>query len=289
MEQTVYADLLFLINFSMDFLCFFLVARLLAKPFSVFRSVLAAFLGGLYSVAILFVDRGGPEWIPDLVFCILMCAVAFLTRKEGWRGLPFTTAVFFLTSMLLGGIMTAIFNLMNRAAPPLDSFADSHDIPLWLFALVTAAATVITRLGGRFLQRRAQITEARVEITLGKRCAVMQAMCDSGNLLRDSVSGKPVIVSDTKNAVNLLPADCGSITEWTVDTVSGLPPSIASRIRLIPVGTVGSDGIIPALRPDSIVIRVGNRIRHADALVGFADIHCALRNCTAIIPPELLT
>ena len=32
MGNEVYADLLFLVNFSMDFLCFYLCARLLHRP-----------------------------------------------------------------------------------------------------------------------------------------------------------------------------------------------------------------------------------------------------------------
>ena len=191
--------------------------------------------------------------------------------------------------MLLGGIMTGIFNLMNRANPPLDSFTDDYGMPLWLFALVTVLASVITWVGGRFLRRRAQIPEAQVEIQLGHRKTVIRAMCDSGNLLRDSISGRPVIVSDVKNAINLLPADCEAIKEWNAEAVHSLPPDIAARVRLIPMSSVGAEGLMLALRPDCITIRVGNRTRSADALVGFANIHCALHTCTAILPPELLT
>lgn len=289
MEQTVYGDLLFLINFSMDFLCLFLVARLLAKPFSLPRTVLAAALGGIYSVTALFLTLGAWGRLADLLVCVLICAVAFGDKREGWSSLALLSGAFVLASMLLGGVMTAIFNLMNRADPPLDSFADDDSIPLWLFALVTAAASLITWIGGRFLRRRGQIPEAQVEIQLGGRKTVIRAMCDSGNLLRDTVSGKPVIVSDIKNAVNLLPVDCAHITEWNADTVQALPPPLAARVRLIPTSSVGADGILLALRPDSVVIRVGNRTRSADALIGFAKIRCALPTCSAILPPELLT
>lgn len=289
MEQTVYADLLFLINFSMDFLCLFLVARLLSRPFSLLRVVLSSTFGGLYSVVSLFSPIETWGWFFDIIFCIFMCLIAFFRRKEGIGSLVLSSAVFFLASMLLGGIMTAIFNLMNRANPPLDSFTDDQGMPLWLFALVAALASAITWIGGRFLRRRAQIPAAQVEIRLGNRKAVIHAMCDSGNLLRDSISGKPVIVSDVKNAINLLPANCEAIKEWNAETVHSLPPDIAARVRLIPTSSVGSDGIMLALRPDSVTIRVGNRIRSADALVGFANIHCALHTCTAILPPELLT
>lgn len=289
MEQTVYADLLFLINFSMDFLCLFLVTKLSAKRISLVRLGLSATLGGLYSVAALFLTLGGWRLAVDISVCLIMCILAFFERREGLSRILFYAAAFFLSSMLLGGIMTAIFNLMNQASPPLDAFPKSQGIPLWLFALVTAAATGITWIGGRFLRRRAQIPVVQLEIRLGKRQAVMSAMCDSGNLLRDSISGKPIIIADTKNAVNLLPANCKSVSEWDAETLAALPTSISSRIRLIPTNTVHAGGILYALRPDRITLRIGNRSRTADALIGFADLRSTLHGCSAIIPPELLT
>ena len=71
--------------------------------------------------------------------------------------------------------------------------------------------------------------------------------------------------------------------------MQALPPPLAARVRLIPTSSVGADGILLALRPDSVVIRVGNRTRSADVLIGFAKIRCALPTCSAILPPELLT
>ena len=54
MGQIVYADLLFLVNFTMDFLCFFVTARILCRPFKVWRCCIASVLGGVYSVVVLF-------------------------------------------------------------------------------------------------------------------------------------------------------------------------------------------------------------------------------------------
>ena len=286
MTQTVYADLLFLINFSMDFLCFFLVARLLAKPLPLPRALIASILGGIYSVAALILDTG---IFIDITVGIFLCFVAFWHKRDSLTSLVPTSIAFVLASVLLGGIMTMVFHQMNRADPPLDALGNDDTIPLWLFAAVTALASLITWFSGKFLRRRAQITRAQVEIRLGDKMAVLEAMCDSGNLLRDTISGRSVIVADLKTAVTLLPPDCSSITKWNADTICRLPPTLAARVRLIPTSSVEADGIMLALRPDSIVIRTGNRTRTADALIGFAKVHTPLHTCTALVPPELLT
>lgn len=290
MEQTVYADLLFLINFSMDFLCLFLVAKLLARRLSLLRGGIAASLGGMYSVAALFLPF--PSWgalAADVAVCLLMCFIAFGNRRERPTALLLVSAAFFLSSMLLGGIMTAIFNLLNRAAPPLEELSNGQDIPLWIFAPVAALSTLLTRIGERFFRARAQTESADLEICLGKRKTVVRAMCDNGNLLRDTLSGKPVIVADKRVALNLLPADCPPLSEWDAETVAVLPPAIAARVRLIPVGTANAEGLMIALRPDGIIVRTSHGERNADALLGFGDVQCALKDCSALISPELVT
>lgn len=289
MEQTVYADLLFLINFSMDLLCLFLTARLLAAPFSLPRTLTAAALGGFYSVASLLITIRIPHLPIDLAFCLLMCAVAFFSRRDGVRRLLLFSGVFFLSSVLLGGIMTAVFNLMNRTAPSADAFVTETDVPLWLFALLSLLAWGITWVGGTFLRRRAQIPEARLEITLGKRRTVIRALCDSGNLLTDPLSGKPVIVADLRVASALLPADCPPLSPHVSEALSRLPPPIAARIRLLPAASVGQSGLIPALRPDRIVVQTGNQTRETDAIIGFAPLAATPDGIDAIAPPSLLT
>ncbi len=288
MEQTVYVDLLFMINFSMDFLCLFLVAKLLARHFSLLRTTFAAILGGLYSVASLFVPHDGLGGTAlDLLFCLFLCLVAFASRRERPGAMLVLSASFFLASMLLGGIMTAIFNLLNRMDPPWDSFSEQGDMPVWLFAAVAAISSAITWLGGRFLRTRAQASGATVEVQLLGRSACLHALCDSGNLVRDTVSGRPVIVASLRRAKEILPPETPDITEWN-SLGDRLPPSLASRICVVPIQTAAGSRILYALRPDQTRIRAGTHTRSADVLIGFAELHGIPADCDALLPPELI-
>lgn len=77
MGETVYADILFFINFSMDFLCFYICSRVLGRRLHVLRATVASVIGGAYSVAMLFFDPGGSaEILLDIGVLLIMCAVA---------------------------------------------------------------------------------------------------------------------------------------------------------------------------------------------------------------------
>ena len=45
----IYSDILFLINFSLDYLCLFIAGRLLHRGGKAWRLLLGAAVGGLYS------------------------------------------------------------------------------------------------------------------------------------------------------------------------------------------------------------------------------------------------
>lgn len=290
MEQTVYGDLFFLINFSMDFLCLFLVAKLLSRPMCVWRFVLASVLGGVYSVAGLFIlPQGVAGTILDVLCCALLCAVALIGRGDSPISLLLVTVSYFVSSALLGGIMTAVFSLLNRLSPMPSTFGESTEIPLPILIPVGVLSGLATLLGGRFLKRRAQTQTVGLDVRLCGRQVVCRAFCDSGNLLCDPLDGRLVILLDNRLARRLLPAEYEEPEHWTYNDVNSLPDILAGRVRAIPVNTANAESVLFAFRPDRVVVKKANRSHPVDALVGFADLGGAPCDCQALIPPGLLT
>ncbi len=288
MEQTVYGDLFFLINFSMDFLCLFLVAKLLSRPLSPFRFTQASALGGVYSVVALFLPDGLVGMLLDLLCGIAICLIAFAARGDSRRTLPILTAAYFLASILLGGMMTAIFSLLNRLSPPLSDLEASADIPLWVLIPVGALSGAAALFGGRFLHRRAQIRTLRLEVWLGRRHIACLAFCDSGNLLSDPLDGRRVLLLDKSLLPLLLPANIDTRLFREETRPDDIPPSLRSRIRVIPLQSANAESILLALKPDTILIKNEKEAHKVDALVGFAELGGAPHDCKALVPPELV-
>ena len=83
--MVVYGDLLFMINFSMDFLCFYFSCLLTHRKLPNLRAVIASSLGGIYSVVVLFMSVKQPlAFILDVFALFLMCAI----EAPGWLFLP---------------------------------------------------------------------------------------------------------------------------------------------------------------------------------------------------------
>lgn len=281
--QTVYIDLLFLINFSMDLLCIIFVSRLTFKKLSPVRAALGAVLGGAYSVASLFIPRGIPGSALDVLCCLLICFTAFFKKDEGAKSLFAVIFTYLFSSMLLGGTMTAIFSILNRSGVSFDN-SGGGDIPPWLVLAVATVSAVSSYLGGRALKSRAGKEVAFVEVVLNGRRANFSAMCDSGNLLKDAISGRPVIVADSSIARKLI----GSNPPPDARALSHLKSELSSRVTLIPCATACGSKTMVAFRPQKILITQSGKHFEADALVGFADLSHAPKGCLGLIPLELM-
>ena len=287
MEQVVYADIYFLINFSMDFLCLFLCAKLLATPFFIGRALISAALGGLYAILALFLDLSPlPSLLVDLSVCALLCAVAFFRRGQARLSL-ISTPVFLAVSMLLGGVMTALFYLLNRLELPLSEI-EPDGLSAWGFAILAAISGLITYLSERFFRRRTAAKRATLVVTLFGRTATIPALCDSGNLLRDPLSGKCCIVVDADACRALLPPLLYEAAKRGKTPPPDLPGELLARIRLIPTHTATGEALLIALRVDDIKICTDKAPHTVDALIALSALQGRADSTSALIPAELL-
>lgn len=253
----VYVDILFLINSGMDALCLILTARLLHRPLSMGRLLMSSVIGGVYGVAALFMEVGTlTAFALDVCICVLMCLISM-----GIRRLWLTSGLYVLTSMVMGGMMTALYHWLNRAGAAELLPGGEEGVSSVAFLLLAVAGGLFTLLWGKIFRRAEARRAAHVTVTatLAGKTVTFSGMIDSGNLLTDPVSGTPVIAVDRKQMTPILSEQLSALLD-----ISPLPLSELTdvpegeRIRLIPTQTATGDGMLVALRPDEVVLDAGN-------------------------------
>ena len=287
MEQTVYADIYFLINFSMDFLSLFLAAKLLDRRVALLRFILSATFGGLYACIALFLPFSGIfSFFVDAVACVLMVLIATARRRQIKDTLIFSL-VLGAVSILLGGAMTALFNLFNRIG--LDRFfGDSgggDGISVWIFAILAVISGIISALGGRFFKRRSARRQGSVEISYGGVGVSLPCLLDSGNLLREPISNLPCIVVDIDSVKTLFP--CSLIEAVRRGDITNLRTHEASRIRMIPASTATGESVMYGIRVDSVLLDLGKGATAVEAYVVLSREKISIKGIKALVPSEL--
>lgn len=286
MEQEIYADLYFLINTGMNLISLMITASLLHRPVNRLRALVAASAGGLYAVLALLWGSGGIlGFFADCALAFVMCAILFASRRDRFSRLLRCTAVEFFVSVLLGGTMTALYSLLNRLDLPLEAL-EGDGLSIWLFAALSLVAAFMTARGGRVFRSAGVSKSVRVTVRLFERELTLSALIDSGNLLRDPMSGKSVIVADRRRVLAALPPPLArALAEdnperWLSDV------RYARKIRLIPTKTASGERLLPALIPDTLEISDGKSVHAADYLIAPAALGDSACGFDAVIPLE---
>ena len=290
MEQTVYVDLFFMINFSMDFLCLFLTSKILHRQLPLWRALAAAALGGVYAnVALLYPLEKLPSVTADVSVCVLMCAIVF-HRKKKIKSLPLYILVFSAVSMALGGFMTALFQLLNRSSLFQNAQGVQGDgISVWIFALLAIISAAITLIGGRFFTGRTAQKNAEIEVEYGGRSVTLHAMTDTGNLLQEPISGRLCIVADLNAMSAVLPPELiRAARSKNPSAMQKISSDHVKHIRLIPTHTASGSGILMGVRMERIVIKTEKGNQEVDAMIALSDLGKRADGNEALLPARLL-
>ena len=272
MEQEVYVDLYFLINTCMNLLTLMITATLLHRKVSRWRAWLAAAAGGLWAVAALFLGVMG-FWglLLDGAVIFLMCAAVFATKNATLGGLFKCTLVGVLTSMILGGVMTALYALFNRIQLPLGT-TEGNSSSLLIFALIASLAGLATVQGGRFLGLSKKTEYVTVNAVLLGKAVTLRALVDTGNHLREPISGRGVIVAERTRILAALPPSLSTALKSPSPDKWLANEEYATRIRLVPTNTATGSGMLPAILPDTLTLTNGKETYPADYLIAPAPM-----------------
>ena len=260
----VYGDILFLINAGMDALCLLMTARLMHIPQKTWRWLIASAVGGVYAVAVLWMNVGQPwGFLIDMSICLLMCGISF-HHKGSLRRIPLYGIVYMALSMVMGGVMTALYQLLRRAGIAAWLPGGDDSISSVAFLLLAVLGGLVTHGWSQFFKKKHITKTCTLTIRVGEREVSVTGMEDSGNLLRDPMGGGVVIPVKIQAVIPLLSSpmqallskqDIGSESLWE------LPE--AHRVRLIPTGTATGEGMMIALRPDEILLHIDGKSPYA--------------------------
>ena len=114
-------------------------------------------------------------------------------------------------------------------------------------------------------------------------------MSDSGNMLREPISGRPCIVVDIDDVAKIVPEKIiKAAKSKDMRIIERLSQNDARRLRIVPIRTAGGDGALIALRADSVTLDCGGGAHEVDVLIALSDIDNTADGSSALIPTELM-
>lgn len=283
MVRVIYGDILLLIDFCMNFFILYTTAIVLRRKIKITCMGIAAFVGSIYSVAKLFVSGNNiADCIISLCVGILMCYIAF-----GAHAFFKVCIVFSCTSALLGGIMLGGYFLMGSYHTDIfgnmGSYAYSH-IPIWLFLVLAAISLLLSWSFSYIGREHSDKKEESVGIEYMGRVIDATLLLDSGNLTKEPISGKYVIMLNKSKSRRLLGEELyAMVIEKDTENL------LAKRFRIVYVtGIRGDTGLMYAFLPQKLYIRKQNRDVELEAYIAVCNTDMSFGGCDGIVHPSVV-
>ncbi len=188
MYYELYVDSLFLVNFCMNLFLLLLVNERTHRTATGLRLILGAAAGAVLFLFPFFLN--GPAGLKAAIGAVSgICGMLFgAFRVRSLRAFFSLSEKLIGYSFLMGGALLFVLRCVNRLFPGLQSFLRG------IFGVMGMGAALFLV----FFYRRGRQNEEICAATLvrGERREQVAALLDSGNLLTEPVSGKPVCVLD---------------------------------------------------------------------------------------------
>ena len=247
--KIIYVDILLVINLAVDYLVLFGTARLAGARFERLRGFLAAIIGAIYSLVV-FLDFSKAIFAATkFAVSAIMVLTVFGKRKIG--EFLRLLMIFYICGFVFSGFMMLINSVTQT-----NSFFVKGGIVYFEFSALEivisgTAAFVVTEVLQRLFRRGEPEGTFLAKVICFGKTAVLKGFTDTGNNLSELISGTPVAVVSTKSLEKILP-------EKMISEIKNQNLSTEFRLMLIPCKTVSGSMLIPAFRPEKVIISNGN-------------------------------
>lgn len=291
-----YIDLDILINGGMDAFLLMLVGRAIHLPVQARRILAGALIG---EIPVLLACYSASPWtmLSKWIAPFLMVLAAF--PVSNFSAFLKASAGFWLFSAGLGGFVYALWGwvqLDNGLGRDTFSLALNN---IWVLPLLALAWWLIQRLWQSWLEKKSMLKQVLYDLEIdfgGENNGVVRikALLDTGNHLRDPLTGFPVILLEEEVAATSLPDHVRSFLKipWK-DCADPWPllwkinPSLVKRLVFIPFQAIDRQSWLFGIRPERVTCFDARGSRQIHATVALVNqVFSSEGEYQALLHPE---
>lgn len=246
--KTLYIDVYFMINFTVDILAVFIAARMVHIKMNIKKLVLSGICGAFLATAELFLKNITARICLGALFFILLLLI-FSGGASILRKIKFLIS-FYIAAFLISGAVEFIYGLMDKyiSSSFLEGSSTTNRKAI-IFSLIILLIIGVLRLFIMMFSEAVNEKSTRIRIELGDKSIEVDALIDTGNLVKDPMNMSPVIFLKRSIAQDIIPE---SVIE--LSHIDSLGNDFRKRIRLIPVTRSTETHVMTGVRVDRVLL-----------------------------------
>lgn len=278
--MTVYLDVVFVENVLMNYIIVFATGIVLKMDCKKWRILSGSVIGAVYTVVMyLNIIPIYSSFIMKIVLSVVIVYVSF--KPKSAKKLVKDLIIFYLVSFVFGGCVFALMYFLKPQMAQIRNgvYVGAYPIKVALIGGLVAFIVLQTsfKLVKTKLNKKDMVFE--VQIFINEKSIIIKALLDTGNLLKDPITGFPVIVVEHRSLYTVLPEKVlnnldkilgGDIEELAKDEEFS---KTISRFRMIPFSSLGKqNGLLLGIKTDRVNIISDEKIDNVkNAIIGIYD------------------
>ena len=256
--MTLYIDLVLLENIIMNYIIILATGMVCRVDIKFIKIFIGSFLGAVYAIFVYVIKIA--IYINPIVKLLISISMIYISFKpRNIKVLLKQLLIFYLTSFCFGG--TAYYLLHNIKS---DRIKMVNGIligtyPIKIAILGGIVGFVIINISFKMMKSRLTQKDMiyEVEIFYKGKCANLNVIVDTGNLLTEPITGTPVLIVEAKKLKSIIPENILDNIEDIIynNSFENIDEDLKLRCSIIPFSSIGkNNGIILGVRPDYIKI-----------------------------------
>ena len=253
--RTLYIDVYFLINFTVDILALYFSSVFSKTPTNSRRLIISALLCAFTTVLIVFL----PE-IPLLKIiatAVTLCFVGgFAIKKVALKRKIKFAFCFLVFEALTGGIFSLLWDFLDKYLYDVlqNSVGGKINRKMLFFSLIILLSIGVFKMLVSFFSNTENEGACKIEIVFHGKSFVTEAFVDSGNFAVDPMDMKPILFLKKESAEKIFPRGVVELCD-----PDALDKDTRKRIRLIPVSMGGATRVLTGVRADGVYVLLENK------------------------------
>lgn len=254
-------DIILLENIGMNYILLMATAILLRKETKILRTLIASMLGAAY--AIVSYANILPIYSHLVTKVFLSVAMVYVALKpQNGKTLLKTIVLFYFVSFVFGGCAFALLYIVRPEQILMKNGVYIGTYPIKIAILAGVVGIPLLQIVARLLKNK--LSNHRIyEITihLNQKAKTVKALLDTGNLLKEPITGVPVMVVEKRALEEFIPTSIldhiDEIIGGDVDNIEDENMEYISKLKIIPFTSLGkSNGMLLGMKAEKITVHI---------------------------------
>ena len=271
---TVYLDIILIENICMNYIILLATGLIVKSKISYLKILLSSLLGSIYAICSYTTKLEiYSTIIMKVLLSIAMIYLAF--NSKNIKQIVKQLIIFYLTSFAFGGCAFAFLYFIKPQNILIKNGVYIGTYPIKIAILGGIVGFIIINISFRIIKGKLSKKSmfCDIEVYLDNKETNVHALVDTGNLLKEPITGNSVIVIEKEKLYGLIPNEILDNVEeimYKNKNLENLDNNFLSKLRLIPFSSLGApNGMLIGIKVDKVNINFEEEeLNSANVIVG---------------------